>query len=92
MEDVRALLLFNISGYFDNLNPDCMAKIFRDKGFPSRVVKWVKAFMANQYATLKIGNFTTQPFNITHSTPQGSLLSPILSTLYTANLIESATT
>ena len=90
--NVGALLLFDISGFFDNLNPDRTANIFRDKGFPSGVVKWVKNFMANRRATLKIGDFSTQPFGITHGTPQGSPLSPILSALYTANLIESATT
>ena len=29
-----ALLLFNISGFFDNLNPERTAQIFYGKGFP----------------------------------------------------------
>jgi hypothetical protein len=29
-----ALLLFNILGFFDNLNPERMVQLFHDKGFP----------------------------------------------------------
>jgi len=45
--------------------------------------------MTNRKAILKIGDYTSESFNITHGTPQGSPLSPILSTLYTANLLHS---
>jgi hypothetical protein len=85
-----ALLLFDISGFFDNLNPERTAQIFHDKGFPLGVCQWVLQFMTNRKAILKIGDYTSKPFTITHGTPQGSPLSPILSALYTANLLHSA--
>jgi hypothetical protein len=46
--------------------------------------------MTNCRATLKIGDYMSEPFPITHGTLQGSPLSPILSMLYTANLLHSA--
>jgi hypothetical protein len=39
---------------------------------------------------LRIGDYTSKLFSITHGTLQGSLLSPILFTLYTANLLNIA--
>jgi hypothetical protein len=85
-----ALLLFDISSFFDNLNPDRMAQLFHDKGFPLGICQWVLQFMRNCKAVLKIGDYMLETFNITHGTPQGSPLSPILSAIYTANLLNAS--
>jgi hypothetical protein len=84
-----ALLLFNISGFFNNLNPEHMAQLFHDKGFPYGVCQWVLQFMRNCKATLKIGDYMLEMFDITYGMPQGSPLSPILSAIYTANLLNT---
>jgi hypothetical protein len=65
-----ALLLFDILGFFDNLNPDRIAQIFHDKGFPIGVCQWVLQFMTNHKVILKIGDYTSKSFLITHGTPQ----------------------
>jgi hypothetical protein len=46
--------------------------------------------MRNRKAILKIGDYTSETFNITHGTPQGSPLSLILSMIYTANLLKTS--
>jgi hypothetical protein len=45
--------------------------------------------MTNHKAIIKIGDYTFKSFNIIYRTPQGSLLSLILSTLYTTNLLNT---
>jgi hypothetical protein len=87
---VGALLLFDISGFFNNLNPERMAQLFHDKGFPLGICQWVLQFMTNHKAILKIEDYMSKPFHIIHGTPQGSPLSSILSALYTANLLNTA--
>jgi hypothetical protein len=39
-----ALLLFDISGFFDNVNPAHTVQIFRDKGFPDGTCSWIQSF------------------------------------------------
>jgi len=80
--------MFDISGFFDNLNPERAVEVLRLKGFPASVRKWTKSFLTQRTASLKIGNHTSDLFHIQHGTPQGSPLSPILSALYTTLLLE----
>jgi hypothetical protein len=87
-----ALLLFDISGFFDNINPTRATQIFRDKGFPPGMCAWVASFLSARTATLRGGGHVSDPFEITSGTPQGSPLSPILSAMYTANLLEMTST
>ena len=48
------------------------------------------SFLTGRTASLKIGTYESSPFPILNGTPQGSLLSPILSALYTSSLIEAS--
>ncbi len=84
------LLLFNILGFFDNINTRCITQILRAKGFPPCLCNWVRSFLSDQQASLKLGPLVSDPFTISNGTPQGSLLLPILSALYTASLLDLA--
>ncbi len=46
--------------------------------------------LPNGLTGLKLSNYMSNPFTISNGTPQGSPLSPILSALYTASLLELA--
>jgi hypothetical protein len=85
-----ALLLFDISGFFDNINPGRAIHILHNKGFPTNVCDWAMSFLTGRTASLKIGTYESSPFPILNRMPQGSPLSPILSTLYTSSLIEAS--
>jgi hypothetical protein len=87
-----ALLLFDISGFFDNVNPLRATEILRNKGFPPSVCAWARSFLTGRLATIRMGDYVSQPFPVLNGTPQGSPLSPILSALYTSPLLEIAKT
>jgi hypothetical protein len=83
-----ALLLFNISGFFDNINPQHTIAILCNKGFPPMVCECTLSFLTEREVSIKIGDYSSEPFPILGGTPQGSPLSPILSALYMSSLLE----
>jgi hypothetical protein len=87
-----ALLLFDISGFFDNVNPEHITHVFRLKGFPQHVCDWVLSFLRGRKVLLKMGTTLSDPCDVHNGTPQGSPLSPILSMLYTGSLLDLAST
>jgi hypothetical protein len=53
---------------------------------------WTESFLSSRTATLRGSGHISESFEITSGTLQGSPLSPILSTMYTANLLEITST
>jgi hypothetical protein len=85
-----ALILFDISSFFDSINPDRAVAIMRNKGFPEDLCTWTQSFLTGREASIKIQDYVSDTFPILGGTPQGSPLSPILSALYTSSLLEMA--
>jgi hypothetical protein len=82
------VIFFDILGFFNNLNMDCLVHIITNLGFPATTCAWVRSFLTDQTVHLTFNGFTLEVVTISHGTPQGSPLSPILSTLYTSPLLK----
>jgi hypothetical protein len=81
------ILLFDIQGFFDNINHDQLVKVFTDLGFAPELVSWCKLFLEDQTVQLKFNGQTSDPFDFETGTPQGSPVSPVLSIIYTLPLL-----
>ena len=81
------MLLFDIQGFFDNINHDRLIKIFKDLGFATELVSWCKSFLKDRTVRLKFNGQTSDPFDFEVGTPQGSPVSPVLSIIYTSPLL-----
>jgi hypothetical protein len=81
------LLLFDIQGYFDNINRERLIQVVKDLGFAPEIVSWIREFLSERTVRLKFNNHTSDPFDSKVGTPQGSPISPVLSTLYTHALL-----
>ena len=47
------VLLFDIQGFFDNINHDRLTKIFTNLGFATELVSWCKSFLKDRTVRLK---------------------------------------
>ena len=81
------ILLFDIQGYFDHINHDRLVKVFTDLGFAPELVRWCKSFLTDRTVKLRFNGKTSDPFEFAVGTLQGSPVSSVLLTIYTALLL-----
>ena len=82
-----SILLFDIQGFFDNINHERLIKIFADLGFATELVNWCRSFLKDRTVRLRFNGQTSDPFDFEVGTPQGSPVSPVLSIIYTSPLL-----
>jgi hypothetical protein len=46
------ILLFNIQGFFNHVNHDCMVAILSNMGFPVALVRWMAGFLRDRKVCL----------------------------------------
>ena len=66
-----ALILFDISGFFDHIDAARTHDIFRKKGFPPNMVNWVFSFLTDRTASMRLNSTNIEPFDVPDGTPQG---------------------
>jgi Reverse transcriptase (RNA-dependent DNA polymerase) len=81
------LLLFDIQGYFDNINHERLIQVFANLGFAPELVRWCRSFLSDRTVRLRFNGRASDPFDFSVGTPQGSPVSPVLSTIYTSPLL-----
>ena len=85
---VSSMLAIDVKGFFDHVNHDRLIYIIWRMGFPLQLVKWVKSFLTGRSASLRMdGEYSDdRPINI--GIPQGSPCSPVLSIIYSSEVLE----
>jgi hypothetical protein len=86
---VGTLILFDIQGFFDNINGDHAVRMLEIMGFSEHLCKWARAFLAPRTACLRFNDASSEVFEITNGVPQGSPMSPILSAVFTSLMLET---
>src|SRR5712671_4690763 len=57
------LLLFDIQGYFNNINRERLVQVVVDLGFAQEIVSWTKTFLSERTVCLKFNSHTLEVFN-----------------------------
>ena len=82
-----ALVLLDLSAAFDTIDhstlPHCLQTWF---GIDDSVLKWFTSYLSERYLSVKIGSTLSDLCKLLFGVPQGSVLGPLLFSLYTTPL------
>ena len=82
-----ALILLDLSAAFDTIDHTILFNCLRDWfGMDGTVLMWIKSYLTNRRQKVKLGNSFSDAFSLPYWVPQGSVLGPLLFTLYTTPL------
>jgi retron-type reverse transcriptase len=81
------ILLFDVRGFFDNVNHGRMTAVLENLGYPPELVRWSEAFLRDRKVRLSFNNVISEERGQPIGVPQGSPLSPVYSITYTSSLL-----
>ena len=82
-------LFMDIEKAFDKINHENLLETIR-KQLPEQIHQLIKSYLSNRTFVIKIKDTYSEVEDIKAGVPQGSVLGPILYTLYTASSLSSA--
>ena len=83
------LLALDISAAFDSLNHDVLcSRLESTFGLSGAVLTWFKSFLSNRSQYVAIEDMRSSTKNLSSGVPQGSVLGPLLFSLYVSEVSE----
>ena len=83
---MTGILVWDLSSAFDTLDIELFLKKMRIYGSDDITVNWFSSFLCDRKQRVRIGRVVSSPLSLVSGVPQGGILSPIIFTLYTADM------
>jgi len=86
--DQKAVLfvMIDLSAAFDTIDTEILQRTLQQLGIRDTAADWFQSYMQHRMQCVKIGNEKSTSSELTQGVPQGSVLGPILFTLYMTSL------
>ena len=83
------LVLLDLSAAFDTIDHDHLFELLQNQfGIKGTALDWIKSYLGNQSFSIQINSKTSPPTVTSYGVPQGSVLGPIIFTIYTTPLAD----
>ena len=84
---VSILVLLDLSAAFDTIDHELLIdRLHSDFGLRDNVLRWFKTYLQDRSQAVKINDIYSSAVPLPFGVPQGSVLGPLLYTLYTVPL------
>ena len=85
--EVCAVVLLDLSAAFDTVDHNVLLlRLENELGIHGKALNWFESYLSRRPQHVRIGTSNSKPFYQEYSVPQGSVLGPILFTVYTCPL------
>ena len=80
------LVLFDLSAAFDTVDHQLLLSDFSDSGVEGTALSLLESYLENREQCMAIGESLSEPTALQYGVPQGSVLGPVLFTVYNGTL------
>ena len=85
-QKVVLLTMIDLSAAFDTVNHECLLSMLKDLGIRETALQWFRSYLTCRQQKINIKGTYSESKDLTCGVPQGSVLGPILFTVYTSSL------
>ena len=81
-KEITAVVLLDLSKAFHSINHETLLNKLRDISLSCSSHSWFRSYLSNRYQMVRINSTLSDPLPIVSGVPQGSILGPLLFSLY----------
>ena len=86
---VVVLVMLDLTAAFETLNHAVLlSRLFHIFGVTGAAFEWFRSYLSGRHQVVRIGNEKSPPKDVTFGVPQGSVLGPLLFTVFTVYLLK----